>query len=119
MYRLITAEAMQDGVIPFVWDTNATGSNTLTVINRRDGSVFDQYDLSGITAGVGEAKEDYESIFPAPPTTDISLVSAGKSSGGNVYDLCGRVVKSHVSNIWEAGLPKGIYLFQGKKYVKD
>lgn len=67
-YQLITAEAMQDGVIPFVWDTNATGSNTLTVINRRDGSVFDQYDLSGITAGVGEAKEDYESIFPK--TTD-------------------------------------------------
>ena len=110
---------MQDGVIPFVWDTNATGSNTLTVINRRDGSVFDQYDLSGITAGVGEAKEDYESIFPAPPTTDISPVSAGKSSAGNVYDLCGRVVKSHVSNFRETSLPKGIYLFQGKKYVKD
>ena len=118
-YRLITAEAMQDGVIPFVWDTNATGSNTLTVINRRDGSVFDQYDLSGITAGVGEAKKNYESIFPAPPTADISPVSAGKSSGGNVYDLCGRVVKSHVSNFRETSLPKGIYLFQGKKFVKD
>ena len=38
---------------------------------------------------------------------------------GTVYDLCGRVVKSHVSNFRETSLPKGIYLFQGKKYVKD
>lgn len=118
-YQLVTAEAMQGGVIPFVWDTNATGSNTMTIVNRRDGSVCDQYDLDGITAGVSEAKEDYESTYPVPPTTAISLVSAGESSEGNVYDLCGHIVKTHVSNIREAGLPKGIYLFQGKKYVKD
>lgn len=118
-YQLVTAEAMQGGVIPFVWDTNATGSNTMTIVNRRDGSVFDPYDLNGITAGVSEAKEDYESTYPVPPTTAISLVSTRESSEGNVYDLCGHIVKTHVSNIREAGLPKGIYLFQGKKYVKD
>lgn len=118
-YRLITAEAMQDGVIPFAWDTNATGSNTMTIVNRRDGSVYDQYDLDGITAGVSEAKEDYESTYPAPPTTAISLVSAEKCSEGTVYDLCGRAVKNHVSSFREANLPRGIYLFQGKKYVKD
>lgn len=118
-YQLVTAEAMQDGVIPFAWDTNATGSNTMTIVNRRDGSVYDQYDLDGITAGVSEAKEDFESTYPAPPTTAISLVSAEKSSEGNVYDLCGRVVKNHVSSFREANLPRGIYLFQGKKYVKD
>lgn len=118
-YQLITAEAMQCGVIPFVWDTNATGSNTMTIINRRDCSVFGPYDLNGITAGVSETKEDYESTYPVPPTTAISLVSTEKSHEGKVYDLCGRIVKTHVSNIREAGLPRGIYLFQGKKYVKD
>ena len=64
-------------------------------------------------------KEDYESTYPVPPTTAISLVSTEKSHEGKVYDLCGHIVKTHVSNIREAGLPKGIYLFQGKKYVKD
>lgn len=118
-YQLVTAEAMQGGVIPFVWDTNATGSNTMTIVYRRDGSVCDQYDLDGITAGVSEVKEDYESTYPVPPTTAISLVSTEKSHEGKVYDLCGHIVKTHVSNIREAGLPKGIYLFQGKKYVKD
>lgn len=118
-YQLVTAEAMRGGVIPFVWDTNATGSNTMTIVNRRDGSVYDQYDLDGITTGVGEAKKDYESTFPAPPTTAISFVSARGSSEDNVYDLCGRIVKTHVSNIREAGLPRGIYLFQGKKCVLD
>lgn len=118
-YQLVTAEAMQDGVIPFVWDTNATGSNTMTIVNRRDGSVFDQFDLDGITAGASEAKEDYEGTYPAPSTTSISLVSAEKCSEGTVYDLCGRAVKNHVSSFREANLPRGIYLFQGKKYVKD
>ena len=51
-------------------------------------------------------------------TSGISLATTNlKMSNGNIYDLSGRIVKSHANTASLNSLDKGIYVFNNKKYV--
>lgn len=55
-YKTITAAAINNGCIPFYWDTNYTGFNNMTIINRASLKVQNQFMLDGIKEGLAEAQ---------------------------------------------------------------
>lgn len=50
-HKVVNQQAISNGCIPFVWDTNGLGSNSMDVLNRATLSVFNPYALEGIKAG--------------------------------------------------------------------
>ena len=98
-YRVVVQKALEKGMIPVIWDTNYRGMPSMTIINRKNLSIYNQYMLDGIH----EAME----VVGLP-------VSAMQSVGMNVlkkdekcYDLQGRLASS---------LSRGIYIQNGKKF---
>ena len=98
-YRVVVQKALEKGMIPVIWDTNYRGMPSMTIINRKNLSIYNQYMLDGIH----EAME----VVGLP-------VSAMQSVGMNVlkkdekcYDLQGRLTSS---------LSRGIYIQNGKKF---
>lgn len=116
-YQFATSQAMIHGFIPFVWDNNSSSNNTMKVFDRATCTVYDQYDLDGITTGYAAGKTSYDNIYPEPSTTsgihDVSTQAADASA--DVYDLQGRVVRKKVSNLNNISLPKGLYIYKGEK----
>ena len=55
-YKSVVAEAGNNGVVPMVWDINAPNregkKGTMTIIDRKAKSIFNQPALDGITEGV-------------------------------------------------------------------
>ena len=43
---------MERGIVPIVWDTNSTGSNQMTVINRATRTIYNSYMMDGIRAAI-------------------------------------------------------------------
>lgn len=116
-YQFATSQAMIHGFIPFVWDNNSSSNNTMKVLDRATCTVYDQYDLDGITTGYAAGKTSYDNIYSEPSTTsgihDVSTQAADASA--DVYDLQGRVVRKKVSNLNNISLPKGLYIYKGEK----
>ncbi len=54
-HKLVNQEAISHGCIPFVWDTNGCGQNSMDVLNRASLTVFNPHALQGIQAGVAAA----------------------------------------------------------------
>lgn len=50
-YEYVTRQAKNNGMVPFVWDTNALSLPSMAIINRSGLSVFGTYALKGIQAG--------------------------------------------------------------------
>lgn len=55
------------------------------------------------------------SIVNEDTYTGISNVNADKVNAGNVYDISGRIVRKNAASV--NGLAKGVYIFNGKKYI--
>ncbi len=62
-YKTVTKSAIDCGIVPFVWDINATNQygtkGIMTIIDRKNLSVFCQYGIDGITEGVTAATWPY------------------------------------------------------------
>ena len=106
-YRVVMQKAMEKGMIPVVWDTNYRGMPSMTIINRKDLTIYNPYMLDGI-------HEAMEAV--GIPVTAVTTLKYDKSNTDqNVYDLSGRRVAE--SLIAKKNLPKGIYVQNGKKCI--
>lgn len=103
-YFTLCKYAVHNGVVPFVWDTNACQRPSMDILNRKTLAVFNQHALKGILEGCAAVKWPY--------TTAIEEVSNDKTShtSANIYDLSGRIHYTIPS--------KGIYITNGKKHIR-
>lgn len=114
-YNFTTEYAMEAGCVPFAWDIN---NPSMYLIDRNNLVVKDQYDVDGITEGVAAAQTDFNTIYPEPSSTSgINSITAPQKAG-KVYNISGRIVKTNVKNFNDVDLPAGIYIYNGRKYIK-
>lgn len=125
-YEKATQYAMECGMIPFVWDQGSTGMPTFTLFDRRKVDVLDWNStstniqvngaLEGIKKGAEAGKAGYDKYY-APSSTGIQLVTSDKDSKDEkVYNLAGVAV---AQGSIPSNAPKGIYIYKGKKIVKQ
>ena len=106
-YRFMNQLCMERGIVPMVWDTNyCSGTNNMTIIDRKNLSVYNPYMMEGIH----EAME-----VVGIPVTAVSSVKNDRAVTNSIYDLSGRIVAEN--QLKASLLPKGIYIRNGKKYV--
>lgn len=95
-YKLVCKLALELGMVPMPWDTNYR-SPSMTILNRKDLTVYNSIIMDAIT----EAN-----------ATDIkSIESAAPAAAGKAYDLQGRSINPDM-------MQHGVYIMNGKKYVK-
>ena len=102
-YKTVCRYAVHNGVVPFVWDTNACQKPSMDIINRKTLTVFNQKALDGIIEGCSEVQWPYVTSFTSP------TVPSPFPSG--TYDLSGRCIAEGHS------LKKGIYIQNGRKII--
>ena len=102
-YYTLCRYAVHNGLVPFVWDTNACQRPSMDVLNRKTLTVFNQHALDGILQGCASVKWPY--------ITGVEKVEGGKSKvKGSAYDLQGRLL---------TGIPdRGLFIKNGKKYIR-
>ena len=100
-YRVVVQKAMEKGMIPVVWDTNYRGMPSMTIINRKNLSIYNQYMLDGIH----EAMEAVGLPVSALGSVWLDVLNMDNK----YYDLQGRSLTSCLS--------KGIYIQNGKKFA--
>ena len=104
-YKYMNQMCMERGIVPMAWDTNSTGTNQMTIINRKNLTIYNPYMMDGI-------HEAMEAV--GIPVTAVPTVSSDKTDAdGSTYDLSGRLVS--VSPATQ--LPKGVYIRSGKKHI--
>jgi endoglucanase len=54
-HQTVNEQAVDNGIVPFVWDTNSLSLPSMTIVNRAGLNIFNQYALDGILAGVQNA----------------------------------------------------------------
>lgn len=54
-YTTVTSEAINNGIVPFVWDTNAPSWPNMTIINRATKTIWNTPAMTGIQQGVKAA----------------------------------------------------------------
>ena len=92
-------EAVNNGVVPFVWDTNYCQRPSMDVLNRKTLKVFNQLALDGIMQGCASIQWPY--------TTVVESIHTVPSTCNHIYDIHGR----RLSKAPE----KGIFIIDGKK----
>ncbi|MBQ6203067.1 MAG: glycoside hydrolase family 5 protein [Prevotella sp.] len=104
-YKFMNQMCMERGIVPMAWDTNSTGTNQMTIINRKDLTIYNQYMIDGI-------HEAMEAV--GIPLTAISSIKNGRTeTRSRIYDLSGRVVPDQQMS----RLPKGVYIQNGRKHI--
>ena len=98
-YRVVVQKALEKGMIPVIWDTNYRGMPSMTIINRKDLSIYNQYMLDGIH----EAMEAVGLPVSAMQSVGMNVLKKDEKC----YDLQGRLTSS---------LSRGIYIQNGKKF---
>lgn len=58
-YKAVNKYAVDNGMVPYAWDTNYCVQHTYTIIKRSNCTVYDQYMMDGITEGVAEGVWPY------------------------------------------------------------
>lgn len=58
-HKAVNMYAVNNGMIPFVWDTNYAAQPSMTVVQRNNCSVYNQYAMDGILEGVSAASWPY------------------------------------------------------------
>jgi hypothetical protein len=105
-YYTLCRYAVYNGVVPFVWDTNACQRPSMDVLNRKTLSVFNQLALDGIMQGCESVKW--------PVTTGISTIHDPQSTihhpQSTIHDLQGRLLAKAPQ--------RGLFITNGKKYIK-
>ena len=119
-YEKATQYAMECGMIPFVWDTNALGYPNMTLFDRAGLKVFDWNStstngaLESIMKGAEAGRAGYNKYY-SPDVTGIQMIERTEQTDhALIYNLSGMpVAKGQVP----AGTPKGVYISNGKKFV--
>lgn len=52
-YKTMNRVCMERGIVPIVWDTNSSGINQMTVLDRSTRTIFNPYIMEGIREGIG------------------------------------------------------------------
>ena len=100
-YKVFMEKCFQKGIVPVVWDTNYRGQPSMTIIDRKNLTIYNNYMMDGIHEAMEEAGISTAILSPQ------SEVPAQESPA--IYDLQGRVM---------AAVPDGaIYIRGGRKYV--
>lgn len=106
-YRFMNQMCMERGIVPMAWDTNSTGTNQMTIINRQTLTIYNSLMLDGI-------HEAMEAV--GIPVTAIAPVENDRTVKCHIiYDLSGRLVAD--SQMAVSRLPKGVYIQNGRKAV--
>ncbi|MDO4510636.1 MAG: carboxypeptidase regulatory-like domain-containing protein [Bacteroidales bacterium] len=105
------AQARYQGV------TDANGEYAIPVI--QSGKIYDvTYSKEGyvpVTIVVDAIGAVDQITLEKEVPTAVTDVTASKALNSNVYTIDGRIVKQNATSL--EGLDKGIYIFQGKKYI--
>jgi aryl-phospho-beta-D-glucosidase BglC (GH1 family) len=107
-YKFMNKLCMERGIVPMAWDTNSTGANQMTIINRQNLSIYNPYMMDGIHDAM-EALGIPVSSIPAVQNDRTYLKH-------RIYDLSGRCVTTHLSSL-TSHLSKGIYIQNGRKHI--
>lgn len=93
------------GMVPYIWDINDVNQHgtqgTMTVINRRDLSIYNPYAMEGI-----------QEIYPATTNTGVRGIKWNADRSAVFYSLQGVRVGTDLLR-----LPRGIYAKGGKKVI--
>ena len=54
-YKTFLKKCFQKGLIPVVWDTNYRGKPSMTMINRKDQNIYNEYMMKGLHEAMEEA----------------------------------------------------------------
>ena len=101
-YKTVCRYAVFNGVVPFVWDTNACKRPSMDVLNRKTLTVFNQKALDGIMDGCASVRWPYASAISTP--------LAARPSSSQKYTLSGLPLQEVPE--------RGVYAQNGKKYLK-
>ena len=102
-YYTLCRYAVFNGVIPFVWDTNACQRPSMDIINRKTLQVFNQKALDGIVEGCASVSWPYATAIEEVRTNATDTRHC-------IYDIAGnRLTKIPA---------KGFYISNGKKHVR-
>ena len=97
-YKTVCRYAVHNGIVPFVWDTNACQRPSMDILNRKTLTVFNQKALDGIIEGCASVSWPY--------TTHLSPITTHRYPS-QVYDLSGHRL---------SGVPRhSVYIVDGKK----
>jgi len=99
-YKTFNEKCVAKGMVPMVWDTNYTGRPSMTIVDRKNLSVYNTFMMEGISEGITSAINEI---------TIDSPFTNGVSSTDKAFDLLGRPVN--------ATLP-GIRIQNGRKYFQ-
>lgn len=102
-YNTLCRYAVHNGVVPFVWDTNACQRPSMDILNRKTLTVFNQQALNGIMDGCAAVRWPYTTAIEETNVSTPSRTSI-------IYDLSGHIL-SQVPT-------KGIFIIDNKKYIK-
>ena len=91
---------MERGIVPFAWDTNSLGENSMTIINRANLTIYNSYMMDGIRDAISELQS----------TAVESHVLHDDATSPAIYRLDGKKVDGR-------NLQPGIYISNGKKFV--
>ena len=91
---------MERGIVPFAWDTNSTGNNQMTIINRSTKSIYNNYMMEGIKEAIEELK----------PTSIQYIKKEVLPCNKNTYNLSGQRVTTS---------SRGLHIQNGKKYFSN
>ena len=104
-YKYMNQMCMERGIVPMAWDTNSTGTNQMTIVNRKNLTIYNPYMMDGI-------HEAMEAV--GIPVTAVPTVSSNKTDAdARTYDLSGRLVTDRPAT----ELSKGIFIRNGKKLL--
>ena len=103
-YYTVAKFSIFNGVVPFVWDTNACKRPSMDILNRKTLKVFNQQALNGIMDGCAAVN------WPKYTPTDISNIALEQKDDPKIYDISGRILPSIPT--------KGIFIKNGKKYCR-
>lgn len=99
-YKFMNKLCMERGIVPFAWDTNSLGENSMTIINRANLTIYNSYMMDGIRDAVSELQA----------TSVERPVLRNDAMSPAVYSLDGKKVDGR-------NLQPGIYISNGKKFV--
>lgn len=101
-HHVVNEYAINHGIVPFLWDTNGKGNESMDVLDRATLGVFNKHALEGIKEGVAAAQWAKETVGIE------DILNDPRPQDSKTYNLAGQ----RVSNA-----TKGIIISGGKKYV--
>ena len=99
-YKTMNKLCMERGIVPMAWDTNSTGNNQMTIINRSNLTIYNPHMLEGIHEAMDE--------LGISINTSVADMTRQPVVSDMYYDLQGRQVTNPTH---------GIYIHNGRKVL--